>query len=449
VKSYIRLLQNNPNFGKLWSAQVVSLLGDWFNTIVLSTRVVNYSDGSGLAISLFLMARFLPPLIVGPFAGVLVDRFDRKRILIYSNILRTGIVLLFLLTTTPNTLWLIYVLTSVQFTLSALFEPGQSAITPSLVSHNDLVLANTLASITWSVMLAVGAIIGGAVSAIFGESFALIFDALTFAVAAWIISRINVTTLEFQSDSSPQSNIQGGSFMDGLRFLNANRRIAAVLLVKGGGSLGNVDVLMTIYATQIFVLGKNGQLSLGIMYSAFGLGAILGPLILNRFHSGGTGQLRRLVIIGFIWAALGWLIIGLAGTLAIASLALLIRGMGGSANWTYSSVIIQKSVPDRFLGRVFSLDLAVFQLATVLSIFVHGTLIDFLTSRIEKAQLLNLHHIALGHELDMLLGFYITDKIALIAFGTAFVSLIPLVLWTFAVPRMERRELALAIGLSD
>jgi hypothetical protein len=179
------------------------------------------------------------------------------------------------------------------------------------------------------------------------------------------------------------------------------------------------------------------------------LGAILGPLILNRFHSGGTGQLRRLVIIGFIWAALGWLIIGLAGTLAIASLALLIRGMGGSANWTYSSVIIQKSVPDRFLGRVFSLDLAVFQLATVLSIFVHGTLIDFLTSRIEKAQLLNLHHIALGHELDMLLGFYITDKIALIAFGTAFVSLIPLVLWTFAVPRMERRELALAIGLSD
>jgi MFS family permease len=449
VKSYIRLLQNNPNFGKLWSAQVVSLLGDWFNTIVLSTRVVNYSDGSGLAISLFLMARFLPPLIVGPFAGVLVDRFDRKRILIYSNILRTGIVLLFLLTTTPNTLWLIYVLTIIQFTLSALFEPGQSAITPSLVSHNDLVLANTLASITWSVMLAVGAIIGGAVSAIFGESFALIFDALTFAVAAWIISRINVTTLEFQSDSSPQSNIQGGSFMDGLRFLNANRRIAAVLLVKGGGSLGNVDVLMTIYATQIFVLGKNGQLSLGIMYSAFGLGAILGPLILNRFHSGGTGQLRRLVIIGFIWAALGWLIIGLAGTLAIASLALLIRGMGGSANWTYSSVIIQKSVPDRFLGRVFSLDLAVFQLATVLSIFVHGTLIDFLTSRIEKAQLLNLHHIALGHELDMLLGFYITDKIALIAFGTAFVSLIPLVLWTFAVPRMERRELALAIGLSD
>jgi MFS family permease len=442
-------LQNNPNFTKLWSAQVVSLLGDWFNTIVLSTRVVSYSDGSGLAISIFLMARFLPPLIVGPFAGVLVDRFDRKRILIYSNILRTGIVLLFLLTTTPNTLWLIYALTIIQFTLSALFEPGQSAITPSLVSHNDLVLANTLASITWSVMLAAGAIIGGAVSAIFGESFALIFDALTFAVAAWLISRINVTTLESQPETSPQSNLQGGSFMDGLRFLNANRRIAAVLLVKGGGSLGNVDVLMTIYATQIFVLGKSGQLSLGIMYSAFGLGAILGPLILNRFHSGGTGQLRRLVIVGFIWAALGWVIIGLAGTILIASLALLIRGMGGSANWTYSSVIIQKSVPDRFLGRVFSLDLAVFQLATVLSILVHGSLIDFLTSQIEKAQLLYLHRMALGHELDMLLGFYIADKIALIAFGTALVSLIPLALWTFAVPRMERRELALAIGLGD
>ena len=75
MNAYWRLLRNNPDFTRLWLAQVVSLLGDWFNTIVLAVLVEEYSGGSGLAVSLFLLARFVPPMLVGPWAGVLVDRF--------------------------------------------------------------------------------------------------------------------------------------------------------------------------------------------------------------------------------------------------------------------------------------------------------------------------------------------------------------------------------------
>lgn len=411
MREYVRLVRNNPDYARLWLASVISNLGDWFDTIALSTLVVAYSGGNqGLAVSGLLLARFIPPLLISPFAGVLIDRFDRKRLLIWSNYLRAGIVLLLLLGTRgPDWLWLIYVLTVIQFSLSAVFLPGESALIPSLVQRDDLVRANTLGSVTWSVMLAVGAALGGLASSFLGTSFALTFDAVTFIVAGWLIGQI--TTYKFEAvpvqSHEPRSDT---SFREGLRFLRRNPGTAATLLIKFGGSLGNVDTLMTIFATQIFVLGNNGQLSLGIMYSAFGVGAILGPVVLNRFNDGSVRAMRRLVTIGFIWLVFGWFTVGVAGSLVILCVAIILRAMGGSANWTYSSVMIQKLVPDAYLGRVFSIDMALYYLATVTSTLIHGSLVDTVGSA----------------------------NLPIIAFGTMIVSLLPLGLWALGARRMEQ-----------
>ncbi len=440
MKAYIRLLKDNPSFSFLWGAQVVSLLGDWFNTIVLSTLVSRYSNGSGLAISLFLMARFVPPLFVGPFAGVLVDRFDRKKLLIYSNILRTGVVLAYLLATSPDRLWLIYALTVAQFTLSALFEPGQSAITPSLVKRDDLVAANTLASITWSTMLALGAMIGGAVAAIFGPVVALVIDAITFAVAAALIAQIQLVyedegNTEESSDEPPQRG-----FMDGLRYLTARPSTAAVLLIKGSSSIGNVDTLMTIYATVIFASLMKSELSLGIMFSAFGLGAILGPLILNIINDGSIVRMRQLVVLGFALIVAGWVILGTAASLAMVSVALMVRAMGGSANWTYSSVIIQKTVPDQYLGRVFSLDMAVFQLSTAISIIGHGLIIDFFRQQALNNWFTQIPEVIFANVSILPWRTISLAEMGLISIGTGLVSMAPLLLWGTVVLRANKRH---------
>ena len=338
MSQYIQLLRNNRGYTKLWLAQVISLTGDWFNTIVLSATVARYSGGSGLAISLFLMARFLPPLLMSPFAGVLVDRFDRKQILIWCNALRVGVVALFLFANTPDTLWLIYALTIVQFSLSAFFEPAQSAITPSLLKREDLVIANTLASVTWSTMLALGALIGGIVAAVLGSGVAIAIDSLTFAVAALMIAMIRPsemvdnTAYDDEEDTEDQAH-ETGSFIEGLRYMRRNPITAAVALIKGGGSIGNVDLLMTVYATQVFIIGVNGQLSLSIMYSAFGFGAIAGPFVLNRINDGSVRRMRRLVVIGFVLSVLGWIFFGGATSILFAAMGLFVRAMGGSANW--------------------------------------------------------------------------------------------------------------------
>lgn len=415
MSAYMRLLREQPDFARLWLAQVISLLGDWFNTIVLSALVAQFSGGSGLAVSGFLLARFLPPLIIGPFAGVLVDRFDRKRLLILSDVGRAIVTVLMLLALHPDRLWLIYVLTIIQWSISAIFEPGRSAIMPSLMPRDKLVIANTLSSVTWSVMLAVGAITGGVVALVLGTEAAILIDAVTFAVSAWLIGQITLhpeyALLNADGDAQGSDKSEQG-FVDGLRYARRHPATLAALLVKTGQSLGNVDALMVIYAAELFIMGTDSTTPLSIMYAAFGFGAVVGPLLLNRFNDGSVRIMRRLIIIGFVWMTLGWFVMGSAATLPLVSLALILRAMGGSTNWTYSSVIIQKSVQDNFLGRMFSLDMAGYQFASTISILTTGVLVDTIGA----------------------------ENVRQVVGLMGLISLGPLALWGITLPWLERRE---------
>ncbi len=412
MNAYWRLLRNNPDFTRLWLAQVVSLLGDWFNTIVLAVLVERYSGGSGLAVSLFLLARFIPPMLVGPWAGVLVDRLDRKRLLILSDVLRALVVLLLLLADGPQLLWLVYVLTALQFTLSAVFEPGRNAILPSLLPREGLVLANTLGSVTWSVMLAAGAVAGGIVAAQLGTQVALLIDSLTFLVSALLIMSIRTDTsagVSHEQAAAGGETARKRDLREGLRYLRRSPATLAVLLVKAGISLGSIDAVMIVYASQLFSTGEDSSTPLSIMYAAFGTGAVAGPLLLNRFNDGRVEVMRRLIRFGFLFMSLGWLLLSGAGTLPLVALALTLRAMGTSVCWTYSSVIIQKSVPDDFLGRMFSLDMTSFQFVGAFSILLTGLLIDsFGVGQVRQVVLL-----------------------------MALISLVPLVLWHLVVPRLE------------
>ena len=407
MNDYLRMLRKHPDFSRLWLAQVISLLGDWFTTIVLALLVEEYSEGSGLAVSLYLLARFVPPMLVGPWAGVLVDRMDRKRLLILSDVLRALVVLLLLLADGPDMLWLVYLLTALQFTLSAVFEPGRNALLPALLPPERLVLANTLGSITWSAMLAAGAIAGGLVATLLGTSAALLVDSLTFLVSALLIASIR--TRAERVEPAAAVTRQGQGLREGLGYLRRSPATLAVLLVKSGISLGNIDTLMIIYASRLFIMGEDRSTPLSIMYAAFGIGAVTGPLLLNLFHDGQVRALRRLIRVGFLFMTLGWLVMGSAGTLPLVAVALALRAMGSSVCWTYSSVIIQKSVPDRMLGRMFSLDMTSFLFVGAVSILLTGMLVDWIG----------------------------VEEVRTVVLLMALISLLPLVLWGLVVPRLE------------
>ena len=365
---YAKLIQGNRDFAKLWAAQLVSLLGDWFNTIVVSALIVTYTKDTGyqgIAVSGFLIARLIPPLLLRPVSGVLADRFDRKRLLILSDLVRALAVLGLLFTTNgPEYLPLIYVFTIIQFLISSIFEPARNAIMPSILYRNELVIGNTLSSITWSAMLAIGAICGGIVAELFGIRVALLVDALTFVLSAILVMTIVIPAVprsELGQALRVKSDVAQRTYADGIRFLRRQPGVAAALFVKSAQSLANVDALMIIYGTQVFALGDQGITSMAILWAAFGIGAVIGPLITNRFSDESVRILRRLIVIGFVLIALGWLLWGVAPSLELLALAVVVRSMGGSVNWTYSSVILQQIVPDEYLGRMFlwiSLDLS-------------------------------------------------------------------------------------------
>lgn len=348
-------------------------MGDWFNTIALVVILNRYTD-SGLAVGSFFLTRALPPFFLGPLAGVVADRFSRRAVLIISDVLRAVIVLGFLLVDRPDRLWLIYGLSVLQFSASTFFEPARAALLPSLVAQDDLLVANTLSSSTWSAMLTLGGVVGGLVAALFGAQTALVIDSLSFILSASLIFSIPALSVPHLATPIPENGWT--NFLAGLAYVRGNPSIGVVTLVKGLGQVGTTDIIMALYAKQVFAGADHGATALGLMYAGFGFGAVAGPVLLNRWSDGSSRWLRRAIVTGFAFIPFGLLLIGVGPTLPIVLLGCVIRGMGGSVNWTYSDVLIQMNVPNQFLGRVFALDFGLFTLAMSVSLGVTGWLAD-------------------------------------------------------------------------
>lgn len=405
MNNYLSFLQLRPKYRALWLAQVISLTGDWFNTIA-SVIIVNRYSASGLAVGGLFIARALPPFLLGPVAGVVADRFDRRKVLILSDVLRAGIVLCFLLVDRPERLWLLYVLTVLQFSVSTFFEPARAALVPALVENEELLKANTLASITWSAMLTLGGAIGGLTASLFGVRVSLIVDASSFLVSAILVLSI---TGQFRSNAIHVLESGWKNFVDGLKYVRKNLDVGLVTLVKALGQVGSFDIISALYASRVFREGQEGATTLGLMFTAFGVGAVIGPLIANRLGDSSVTWLRRAILGGFVCMPLAWLIVGIAPSLPIALLGCILRGIGGSINWTYSDVLLQMSVPDHLLGRVFAFDFAVFTLAVSISLWLTGFITD---------------------------EFHLTPRIIVLMLAIG--SLIPLAMWSAAL-RMQPR----------
>jgi MFS family permease len=406
VNNYLSFLQLRPKFRYLWLAQVISLTGDWFNTIA-SVIIVNRYSASGLAVGGLFIARALPPFLLGPLAGVVADRFDRRKVLILSDVLRAGIVLGFLLVDRPERLWLLYVLTVLQFSVSTFFEPARAALVPALVESDELLKANTLSSVTWSAMLTLGGAIGGLTASLFGVRVSLLVDASSFLVSAFLVLSI---TGQFRSNAVYALESGWKNFVDGLHYVRNNFDVGLVTLVKALGQVGSFDIIAALYAARVFREGQEGATTLGLMFTAFGVGAVIGPLIANRFGDSSVVWLRRAILGGFVCMPLAWLIVGVAPALPIALLGCILRGMGGSINWTYSDVLLQMSVPDHLLGRVFAFDFAIFTLAVSVSLSLTGFITD---------------------------AFHLAPRVIVLLLATG--SLGPLAVWTAALRWHTRR----------
>jgi MFS family permease len=411
MRHYWQLLRRRPNFRLIWLAQVISLTGDWFNLIAVVILVQRYSEGeTALATMGLFLARNIPLFLFSSYGGVIADRFDRRWVMIYSNLVRVLIVLGFLLVRDASLVWLIYVLTIAQFIASSFYEPAYSAILPSMVAPDELVAANTLGGITWSAILALGSALGGIVANAAGVEAALLVDSASFAVAA------GLTWLAHPEFTPPPTTLSAAGnrwreLWEGVLYVRQNLNIALLVSAKALSQIGSADVAISLYADSVFRVGREGATTLSVLFAAFGIGAVVGPLLANWSSGEKEFALKYWIGISLGMITLGWALFGVAPTLAVAALAMLIRGIGGSINWTYSVVLIQTNVPDHYLGRVFGLDFTVFTLMAIVANIVTGATPDFLN---------------------------VSPRTVILWIAVA--SIVPVLLWTGAVRKQQERR---------
>lgn len=380
MSAYLQVLRTNRNFRRLWYGQMVSQIGDWLDNVALFTLLLNLT-GSGQAIGLLFLAEFLPGAAVSPFAGVVVDRLPRKLVLIASDLGRAAMVLLFLLVSTRGDLWLLYLAVVAKVSLTAFFEPARAAILPSLCRREELVAANAISGATWSAMLALGAALGGIVAGTLGIRAAFILDAASFLLSAALIATVRVGASPHSAAPEPQpagrrSSVIGPALAElraGLHYVLAHPEVRWLTFSKAIWSLGGgVLLLLTLYGREIFPLGRDGAISIGLLYAARGVGTGIGPFLALRLGGDGQRFLRRAVAGSFFISAAGYLALSGASTLPLAAMVVLVAHTGGSIQWVFSTALLQTRVPDRLLGRVFATEYAALTLTIALSAYLTG-----------------------------------------------------------------------------
>ena len=375
---YIDLLRRNRSFRQLWLGQVVSQMGDWFNTIALYTIILQLT-GSGRDVGLLLVARFVPSFLFGPISGVVADRFSRRTIMIVSDLLRAVVVLGFLLVRRADQLWIVYVLTVIQLGLSTFFEPAKTAAIPSIVEDRELVAANAISSVTWSAMLTIGAAIGGIITDAFGTDVAFILDATTYLLSAALIASIRVP----KRAKRPRQKLSLGRILgitetvEGIRYVKDRPRVLAYLLVKPAWGLGGgILTLLAVFGERIFPVGKGAAGGIGVLFAARGIGTAIGPIVARRIAGEGERRMQVTIGIAFLIGGVFYIAFGSATGLAFALIVLGLAHCGGSILWVFSTVMLQRSVVDSFRGRVFAAELALVTLTMAASNYATGELLD-------------------------------------------------------------------------
>ena len=370
---YMALIRQNANFRWLWCGQVVTLLGDWLN-LIASAILITALTGSGLAIGILFTIRMLAPFVVAPLAGICADRYNRKHLLIITDIVRVFIVFGFLFIRDASHIWLLYTLTTLLFAVSGFFSPARSAILPDITTPRELGTANALGAATWSVMLAVGAAIGGFTTGLFGSQTAFVVDGLTFALSAVFLLGIKLPD-SASTATDPQARTQLTAF----RYMRQHPDIFFIVVHKAAIALllsSGFQVVQIEIAKDHFVIGVGGAISLGLMYCMNGIGSGLGPILARRWTGDRDKPLRISISLGYLIGTFGLAVTAPLLGLVEVLIGGFIRSIGGGIAWVFSTQLLLQRAPNEIRGRIFGTEFALFTLMGGVATAIVGALLD-------------------------------------------------------------------------
>jgi len=381
----MRLLRGNRNFRRLWMAQIVSEIGDWFYTLSIYTLLLQLT-GHASSVALALVLQVLPQTFVGPAAGVVNDRLRRKHVMIAADLGRFVVVLAMLFVRSRSTAWLVYPLLLAETVMAAFFEPARSSVIPNIAARGEVLIANTLSSATWSVNLLIGASVGGVVAAFYGRDAVFLLNALSFLLSAILISGMRFAEPHAESARPlhPRDLVDFSPVLEGIRYVRNHKTLLPTLFAKAGElMIGPSWVIFTVLGAHEFALhwrnidaAGGAMLGMSILLGGRGLGALVGPLVAARWAGRSDRRLQLGILFGYLTIALGYGTLGISRTVWMASACAMLAHAGGSTVWVFSTTLLQLHTDDRFRGRVFSTDLGFSMFTIAAGAYVCGRLLD-------------------------------------------------------------------------
>lgn len=372
------LLRGNANVRWLWGGTVVSLFGDWFNTLALYRLAIDLT-GSEAALGGVLLTKLLPLALASPVAGVLADRFDRKHILIGTDLVRAVIVLGFLFIEDAGDLWLLYTLAAAQIAVSAAFTPAKNALLPGITSPRELLTANALLSATWSTMLALGAAAGGPAVDAFGTDAVFVFDAATYLVSAAFLWRLRAPEARRPAvvDAAESAvRVAARQIWDGWQYLRRRPDVGRMALAKASWGVGGGGLILALALVGDQLFPGVGTTGIGVLFAARGIGTGLGPILGRALF---RDERRWPMVLGasVVVSGFGYIAVALALDLRLVVVALVVFSHAASgANWVFSTTLLQRRAEDAFRGRVFATDWLLVTLVESASIAVASVLLE-------------------------------------------------------------------------
>ncbi len=360
-----QLLRTNRDLRWVFLAQVVSFLGDWFVFVALAGFVDDNTD-SELLVSLVLVSFALPSFLVSPLAGPVVDRVDRRMLLVVVSgaqaLAASGLLLL-----AEDRIWVAFVFQGMVAGLAAFVKPAIDAAVPNLArTPEELRTANALLGSTWGVMLAVGAGLGGLFSQAFGRRAAIVADIVTFVVAGLLILLVRRPMQQRREPAEHHSVVHPMADMrEAVNLARHDRVILALMSSKATFAIGaGVVSQLAVLASDVHGSGDRGR---GLLLAARGVGSGLGPFLAARWARGSLRRILNLCGWAAILFACAYLGAAWAPTLVLTAALVTVAHLGGGAQWTLSTYGLQLRVPDALLGRVMAGDFAIVTLVLSLT----------------------------------------------------------------------------------
>ena len=410
--TYRELLGRNPNFRRLWMGQTISELGTWFSFIA-ELGLVRLISGSTWATTALLVARLLPFLLVAPIAGVFVDRYSRKQILIATDLLRALVALLYVAAGALRSAELVVIGSALMASLSMFFEGAKNAAIPNLTSGRELLTANVLMFSLRFLQFTLGSALGGVTAAQFGYNVAFVVNSLSFVASAIYIAAIPAAAMR-RAVVEPQAAeavaatsveavasepIAGSEqpvaaarkpflteLREGLRYIRATPFVRAVILVNiGWGTGGGMNsILFDQIGGHVFNGGDRGDWNVAMLFTAGGAGVFFGMLLSRRIGAWVSDEQRAGRFIG--WALLAHGVLFAMGswmpTLLLMSLWIAASRLVLGAEFGVQETMMMRVIPDDYRGRVFttdrSLELATMALMTILA----GWMLSYFSPRV-------------------------------------------------------------------